>query len=660
MCGIVGTYNFSGQPANPSVVREMMALQAHRGPDDQGLRLFTLHKGGSAYSVAVEQDFAGFQRGFEGCLGFNRLSILDLSYAGHQPMVNPEGTVMLAFNGEIYNAFDFRDELISLGYHFRSRTDTEVLLYLYQQYGLSGMLARINGMFAIVICDLAQGRMHLVRDRVGIKPLYYYKNDDFILFASEVKSFLAHPNFHAELDERYLDEYLLFRYCTGDRHLLKNVKAVPPGHILTISPDEYHLSQYWDYPISESNPWISRDTVVFQLESALRSSVKRQLQSDVILGCQLSGGIDSSLVAMIASQEAGTCLHAISILLEDPRYSEEPYIDRVHSRFQIDCHKYMLDEQFFLENLSEGTWHLDQPLNHPNSLGIFLLAQRARDWMTVLLSGEGADELLGGYPRYAYADGRYRSIARFVSPFVEKMPRYVRDRFATRFGQNLRLDKVDWFILSTAFISGGMLHQLRPEVDISEVLEYRRTLFDNSGGDFVKNCMRYDLKTYMVDLLVRQDKMTMAHSIENRVPFLDNEMLDLWGKLPSKHLIKPSVILERFATKMPLKQIAKKYFGADFAYRRKMGFGIPLRTFFSAPLFEEMMEDLILPGVRTRGMFSSEAFESWWRRLSFSPPMEVEAFWIFVAFELWCHLFIDGHWTSQYPTTQNQGFVAQI
>jgi len=198
----------------------------------------------------------------------------------------------------------------------------------------------------------------------------------------------------------------------------------------------------------------------------------------------------------------------------------------------------MLDERFFLENLSAGTWHLDQPLNHPNSLGIFLLAQRARDWMTVLLSGEGADELLGGYPRYVYADGRYRSVARFVAPLVEKMPRYVQDRFATRFGQNPHLDKVDWFILSTAFVSGGMLHQLRPETDIPEILEYRRALFDNSGDDFVKNCMRYDLKTYMVDLLVRQDKMTMAHSIENRVPFLDNEMLDLWGKLPSKYLMQ--------------------------------------------------------------------------------------------------------------------------
>jgi asparagine synthase (glutamine-hydrolysing) len=564
-------------------------------------------------------------------------------------MVNPEGSIIIVFNGEIYNAFDFRDELIAKGYQFRSRTDTEVLLYLYQEYGVEGMLKRINGMFAIVICDLAQKRIHLIRDRVGIKPLYFYTKDNLILFASEIKSFYAHPEFEPVLESANLDEYFLFRYCASDRQLLKGVRSVPPASILTITADGYSLDKYWEF--AENKPLQSANgSVVDQLESALRSSVQRQLQSDVELGCQLSGGIDSSLVAMMAAEEAGDDLHAISIIFRDAGFSEERYVDQVSDRYQINSHKYHLDEQFFLDHLTKATWHLDQPLNHLNSIGIFLLAKHAKEWMTVLLSGEGADELLGGYSRYAFAHGQYRSVARLVSPLVSKLPNTISSKFEARFGRNPHLSREDWFISSTSYVSPHLLHRLKPEADIESTLDLRRVLFDSSGDDFVKNCMKYDLRTYLVDLLIRQDKMTMAYSVENRVPFLDNEILDLWSTIPSTSLVKPAVIRESFATKLPLKQIAEKYFGRDFAYRRKMGFGIPIRSFLSSQPFKEMMEDLILPGIRSRGIISANAFEAWWRQFPSFGPVEAESFWIFVAFELWCHVFLDGNWVKQKPS----------
>ena len=641
MCGIVGMYNLNRRPVDPSLVSHMMAFQRHRGPDDDGLRLFTM-QGVAPSSVEVDSSERNNPGAFEGALGFNRLSILDLTANGHQPMCNKTETVILALNGEIYNAFDFKDELIANGYDFRSRSDTEVLLYLYEHFGLQGMLDRINGMFAIVICDLAKRKVHLVRDRFGIKPLYYYVRGPSILFSSEVKSFLACPDFRPELDIENLDEFLLFRYCAEDRHLLKGVHPLLPAHVMTLDSEGLSVLPYWHFSDPDPSYTPSANDVAARIEQSLRASVKRQLVSDVRLGCQLSGGIDSSLVAMMASEEAGDRLHAISVILEDPRFSEEPFMDHVHDQIHIDCHKFLLDERFFSEHLLHATWFLDQPLNHPNSLGIFLLAKQARRWMTVLLSGEGADELLGSYSRHALAHGRFRSLARIASPWVQRLPQAINRRFASRFGRDPDLGKVDWFIANSAFMPFDFLRGLRPTSSPFGEVRRRRSIFDEKSPDFAKSCLKYDLRTYLVDLLIRQDKMTMAHSIENRVPFLDNEMIDSWQALPSSYLVKPAIVRIAHATKIPLKLLAEKYFGHQFAYRKKQGFGLPLKTFFGTSTFVALMEDLVLPGLRRRGIIHAQTVEAWWRTLSSLTYAEVESLWICIAFELWAHLFLDG------------------
>ena len=560
-------------------------------------------------------------------------------------MCNQAGNILLVFNGEIYNAFTIRDELIRAGCVFRSRTDTEVLLAMYEHFGLDETLKRVNGMFAFAIVDLRQRAIYLVRDRVGIKPLYYCDTGATFMFASEVKAFLAHPGFKPELALESLDEFMLFRYCAEDRHLLRNVHSLLPGHVLTVNSEGSQRRQYWGLPDDTSLVCAeSMEQIDSQIESALRNSVKRQLLSDVPLGCQFSGGIDSSLVTLLGVGAAGQSLHGISITLEDQFYSEERWMDMAAARCGITMHKHTLSAACFADSLQRVTWHLDKPINHPNAVGIFLLAKHAREWMTVLLSGEGADELLGGYPRYAYAGSRWRSLARLCWPALSGAPDIVRAKFAGRFGWQPNLPPAEWFIASSAFLSPQQARLLRPEINLQREIARRRHLFQATGGGYVKDCLRYDLKTYLVDLLVRQDKMTMAHSIENRVPFLDNEMIDLWAKLPGKCLVEPSLLAATSHTKLPLKRLAEKHFGTEFAYRPKSGFSLPMRSFFATREFATLMEGVVLPGIRGRGLLPERLFRNWWNQRAQFSMAEAEGFFIGVALELWLQLFIDGGW----------------
>jgi len=307
MCGLAGFVNLDGAPADAGIVAAMMRTISHRGPDDHGQALVSLRRG------AIAADGSGADTG----IGFHRLKILDLSEQGHQPMMNPSGTIALAFNGEIYNAFDFTAELEAAGFRFRSRTDTEVLLYLYERYGLDGMLGRLNGMFAIAIVDLRSHEVHLARDHFGIKPLYWTPAGSSVLFASEAKAFLAHPAFTAAIDEAHVDEQLAFRYVAGEASLLKGVRQLRPGHRLRITPDGVTTMRYWSIPDEIEKAPLTRSDAIDQLDDVLRRSVGAQLLSDVKVGCQLSGGIDSSLVTVFARAAAGD-IDSFSVVFDDP------------------------------------------------------------------------------------------------------------------------------------------------------------------------------------------------------------------------------------------------------------------------------------------------------------------------------------------------------
>lgn len=616
----------------------MIDIQRHRGPNDHGMRLFSLSKG---RSEEVKRASSPPDALFEGGLGFNRLSILDLSEAGHQPMANRDGSVILAFNGEIYNAFDFVPELEAAGFRFRSRTDTEVILYLYEHHGLRGMLDRLNGMFAIVIVDLNRRELLIARDHLGIKPFYWAIQDQTLLFASEIKSFLEHPSFRASLNEDHLAELLTFRYCAGERHLLQGVFQLRPGHLLRAAEGKVAVTRYWHIPDVVDKPPVAFDQAMHRLEELLRASVKSQLLSDVKVGCQLSGGIDSSLVTVFARTHFGADMDTFSIVFDDPRYSEETWISEAARRSASDSHRYLLTPETFFQSFELGSWHLDQPLNHPNSLGLYLLSERARKLVTVLLSGEGADELFGGYPRFYSA--ALLPKARPFLPLLSRLPRYGKD-LARSFGVGGR-DDVERFILSSQFMSHEQVSTLRGKANQVEVLDQRRALFEEGRADPLSNCMKYEMQTFMVDLLVRQDKMTMAHSMENRVPFLDRALVDFVRALPVEHLIQNRIHFDSPRTrntKILLKRLAAKVFDERFVYRKKLGFSLPLEEFYQHPAFRSFMEDRILPGLRKRQLVNAKVVEGWWKMIPNLPPRLDEVIFVAIAVELWAQQFLDG------------------
>ena len=593
MCGIAGFINLDGAPADARVLDAMTDMVRHRGPDDRGTLCLSLRGG--------VPDTA---------LGFQRLKILDLSVRGHQPMTSPDGSIALLFNGAFYGAFDARAELERDGYRFRTGTDTEVILALYERVGLERTLERLDGMYAIVIADTRRAVVHLVRDRVGIKPLYWARCGATVLFASEAKAFLAYPGFRAEIDPDEVDELLAFRYVSGEASLLKGVRHVRPGHRLAITPDGVTDVRFWRIPDHREKLRLSREDAIDRLGHLLGRSVQSQLRSDVSVGCQLSGGVDSSLVAVLASSHRPGSLNTFSIVFNEPRFSEERWILDAASTARAASHRFVFDESAFIDTLDAASWHMDQPIGHPNSLALALLSQRSREHATVLLSGEGADELFGGYARVSAAHAP------------------------------------ETFIRASQFHSDARLSKLRPAANLAPAIEKRRALLQEGDADPLSNCLKYDMQTHLVDLLIRQDKMMMMHGIENRVPFLDPQVIEFARALPAEHLVGPSSPLGEPGTKIVVKDLAARTFDAAFVYRRKSAFNLPLAQYFRGGRFVALMEDRLLPGMAARGLVDVGVVRRWWRR-ALSAPSTTEGFWIPVALELWAQQFIDGRGRSR-------------
>lgn len=644
MCGIVGYYNLDGAPVDARVLARMISIQLHRGPDDQGARLFSLRR---AASFEISPGSEAAQGQFEGGLGFARLSILDLSEQGHQPMVSDDGGIALAFNGEIYNAFSFKSQLQDAGFKFRGSSDTEVVLRLYEYFGLEGMLERINGMFAIVIVDMRQRTLTLIRDETGIKPLLWSRIGNTILFGSEIKSFLAHPNFQCRLSEADIDEYLAFRYCASDRHLIGNVHPLRPGHLMRISLDQAPVvRRYYNIPDSPSVPLHSSNMILDELETKLRASVQSQLLADVKVGCQLSGGVDSSLVTLFANAEKAKSVDAFSVVFRDQRYSEDRWVSEAAQVAGADSHRFMFEANDFFDALEPSTWHLEQPINHPNTLGLFCLAKNSRPLVKVLLSGEGADELMGGYNRFYYA--ATRPYLWQFGPLLRRLPVWG-EKWQRNFGLDT-IDETDFFILASAHLRPEQLLQLRPGIDVGQLLESRRSVFDEGQGDYLSKCMKYEMQTHMVDLLLRQDRMTMAHSLEGRVPFLDRDLISFVRSLPSKMLVGNELRLtdrRMHNTKKLLKSLARRFFSEAFVHRPKSGFTLPLLDYYQDSRFVSLMEDRILPGIKQRGLFDPDPVRLWFKNVRAMPRTLDESYWTAIMFELWAQQWLDGGGRAQ-------------
>lgn len=632
MCGLAGYFLLNkGISSDNSIIQEMINLQRHRGPDDSGIIGVDLLKG--AFYTTSPNSTTHFRKPVPIAFGFNRLSILDLSENGHQPMISQDGRTALMMNGEIYNAFEYKKLLLSKGYTFISNTDTEVALHLYSEFGIEGMLTRLNGMFAFAIADLEQKKVFLARDRMGIKPLYLLRNSDQIAFSSELKSFKALDNFSFELDKENLDEFLLFRNCIN-KTLFKNINNLEPGSYCTI--DDKGRCQFKKfYNINEEESLNLKGREAYDaLERSLQRSVSRQLMSDVKLGCQLSGGVDSSLVTYYASKESDSSkLETVSIILDNPQFSEEKFIDRVASDLQLRDHKFTLDPAYYFDHIDQATWHFEQPLNHPNTIGIYLLSQEAKKHVTVLLSGEGADEALAGYGRF---------ISMTESPYLSRT-------FLAKCRKNIRSlgtflqtypSRTDRMILSSSFNTPHSANKLYADFNWRRSLHQRREIYTSIKElDSVKRHRKYELLTYLPDLLIRQDKMSMAHSIENRVPFLDNEMISQSLNISDTELIAKHN--SKKEAKKLLKDICSTAFSKDFAYRKKMGFAIPLRAFFNSDEFCTRWHSEFLPGIKERGVFNADYCDSLFKKRNSINASELDSLWLMTSFEVWAKQYLN-------------------
>lgn len=627
MCGFTGYLQKNRFESNSQTVLKMLELQRHRGPDDSGiLGINTSHRTLEELPIQGENAFTSQPNLI---FGFNRLSILDLTPAGHQPMINHEAQVALMMNGEVYNAFDYKPELEARGYMFKGGSDTEVVLNLYLAYGLRGMLDRLNGMFALAIYDGRLNELFLIRDRVGIKPLYVLQESDRLAFSSELKCFKALPNFQFKLDESKLSEFLLFRNAINDT-LFKNIVNIEPGTYWKIDTDgSVVIETYYDLrTVGRVDEKLSQQ----DLEKALKNAVKRQMISDVKLGCQLSGGVDSSMVTAFAAEtlDAGS-LETVSIVFNEENFSEKKYIDQVAEKYNLRSHQFTLDASAYLALIDEAIWHFEQPLNHPNTIGIKLLSREAKNHVTVLLSGEGADEALAGYSRFLPNRSSFFS--------VEALKKVIKNK--GHFVDFLKVWRNEGarYILQTAFGNFAGAYTLYPKFSVSKAMASRKEVWNSLSDALPKRKRKYELLTYLPDLLMRQDKMSMAHTIENRVPFLDNEMLETALSISDEQLIQQRK--GKWEGKYLLKEICSNTFGESFAYRSKMGFGIPLKAFFSSAPFQERWKKELLPGIERRNIFNTKAIAQWMKAPQKMTTEQLDAVWLMMGFEIWAKQYLD-------------------
>lgn len=659
MCGICGNISIGNRTVNNiDSIEHMLDIQNHRGPDDRGICTFC-YADGTTYSGLTASDFPQ-EKSFDGIIGFNRLSILDLSQNGHQPMLSEDEKVILAFNGEIYNAFDFVGELRNKGYCFKSETDTEVILNLYLEYGFDKMIKLLNGMFAIVIVDLRSCELYLARDRFGIKPFYYGIYNGKLTFASEIKCFLCDPEFEAQLNKDTLYETMIYS-GTNSTTLMKDVEILYPGEVLKYSYKK-GIKKYSFFDINNYSrlQYDIKKDYIGELEHLLRNAVRRQMISDVKLGCQLSGGIDSTLVTTFAAQIKEYALEDTESVVFDndnSSYSEEKYMEVVQAKLQLHQHKYIINSEYVKNNLERTIWHLDTIANTPNSIGIMLLSEEAKKNVTVLLSGEGADESFGGYWQFTRA-AFFAKLVKHDNASFGKLLRKVS-------AQNIQMqiDKMkrgySYYVATThGFLGPDLLKGLFSEDSCFETryweeIQKRQELFERFAGDDFEKHIKYKMITNLPDLLVRQDKMSMSASIENRVPFLDNDVVDFALELPQDVLLHWDY-KKLFSREYPvegkyiLKKICETMYGSEFAYRRKRGFDLPLSKFLNHKDFKEYFHEDIVVNMKKRGIINAEYVNQMFEDIETITAEEAQVLWKAINLEIWCGLFLDRRGVKQY------------
>ncbi|MGG1632951.1 asparagine synthase (glutamine-hydrolyzing) [Paenibacillus sp. NRS-1760] len=567
MCGFVGFADSRPDVDQVAIIKDMMDMIVHRGPDSGGI-----------YSDE------------EVTLGFRRLKIIDMSEEASQPIYNEDKSCVLVFNGEIYNYQELREELIQCGHTFVSHTDSEVIIHAYEEYGTS-LLQKLRGMFAFAIWDTNTETMFLARDFFGIKPLYYTQNttDNSFLFSSEIKAFLKQPAFRKELNKDALKPYLTFQYSVLDETFFKGVYKLKPGHYMLYKQGKLEVKPYWDVNFAEEPNSLSH--YVNQIKSTVKESVAYHQISDVPVGSFLSGGIDSSYITALLKPNK-----TFSVGFEDyeGNFNETNLAEDLSEILNIENYKRLVSADECFKMLPTIQYHMDEPQSNPSSVPLYFLAELASKHVTVVLSGEGADEIFGGYDWYdtTPAMKKYKklpfAIRRPLSLLSGKLSKNRITSFVVKGGQRVE----ERFIgQAHVFEEADALALLKDEYKQGpSVQSITKTVYDQvRGKDDITKMQYLDLKLWLPgDILLKADKMSLAHSIELRVPFLDKVVMDLASKLPTDLRVHPS------NTKYALRTAAKEVLPDEWANRPKVGFPVPIRHWLRQEKYYKLVKDMFL------------------------------------------------------------------
>ena len=618
MCGIAGIVNFDiNREVDGAVIERMCEVIKHRGPDENGFYI---------------SGNVGF--------GMQRLSIIDLD-TGRQPIHNEDRSVWIVYNGETYNYLELRDELIKKGHRFYTSSDTEVVVHLYEEFGME-CVKRLRGMFAFAIWDERAKRLLVARDRIGIKPLHYMIDKDRIIFASEIKSILA-AGVKREIDPAGLDGYFTFNYVPAPYTIFKGIKKLLPGHILKMEGGKVSEEQYWDIDYTKKSSK-GMDEIMEELLDILKESVRMRLRSDVPFGAFLSGGIDSSTVVALMSEIMDMPVKTFSIGFEEKDYNELDYARLVARRFDTDHHEFIVKPDF-VDLLPRLVWHFDEPFGDVSAVPTYYVSKLAREHVTMVLSGDGGDELFAGYTRYPKE--------RFTN-YYSYLPRWFRKNIIRQILQNLPVKDTFFKKRIERFLWRADLHPLErykmavgifSEEMKEDVFKYvikdtQGLLFDNyfnsdNTNTFIDRLLYTDLKTYLPDdILVKVDRMSMANSLESRVPILDHKFVEFAAALPDGYKLKG------FTMKHIFKKTVSKFLPKEIIYRKKKGFGIPIAVWFRNELKNFAQDILFSNEFKQRGFFNQKSIESMFKMHQDGTRDFSEHLWTFLIFELWCREYM--------------------
>jgi asparagine synthase (glutamine-hydrolysing) len=647
MCGINGIAFSarSGRTVERSLLERMRDVITHRGPDDEGI----------------------FIDGPVG-LGHRRLSIVDVA-AGHQPMTIEKGDLHITYNGEIYNHSELRPALEAKGHVYKTHCDTETILHLYEEHGAS-CLEQLRGMFAFAIWDQSKQELFIARDRLGVKPLYYLHADDGSLyFASEIKSLFAAGATVPQLNYPALPDYLANHATSGEETLFQGVKRLLPGHMLRWRNGNIEISRYWDVSFGkvETNRRSDKDYIA-EWSELFRTSVRLRLMADVPLGMFLSGGIDSSAIAAVMSGMVDEPIKTFSVAFAEREANELKYARMVAEAYRTNHHEVTVSPEEFFAALPRLVWHEDEPLAHPSSVALYFVSLLASQHVKVVLTGEGSDELLAGYGRYRKTVLNLALGERFerITPTsVRNVVRNGIDGLATsrmkqklsrsflRVTPNIESIYFDNFAVFPSSMQNELLSAETRERtgQVDPYSEVRRLLAETDAQSLLDRLLYADIKTYLHELLMKQDQMSMATSIESRVPFLDHKLVEFTCSLPER------LKLRGRTTKYILRESMKDVLPEPILSRSKMGFPVPIAAWFRGAYRSVIDEYVLSDRALTRGIFNPDFVHQLVKRHQIGAENHDERLWALVNFEMWQRQFFDGE-AGHVSTPQSE--MAQV